>query len=68
MYRVHHGLAGGTDAPTVEAALAATRLMLSAGLTNVLITRKDTPVTGRNDYEDKRDGRDGSIILEVGIM
>ena len=68
MYRVHHGLAGGTDAPDVQSAVKAAELMLRAGLTNVLITRKETPVTGRNDYDDKRDGRVGSIILEVGIM
>lgn len=69
MFRVHHGLAGGTDAPDVAAALAAAEMMLRAGLTNVLITRANAEVTGHTDYTDQReDGRVGTNVLEVAIM
>jgi hypothetical protein len=69
MFTVHHGLADSWNVPDMQAALNLTALLLGQGKHNVLITRAETVVTGRTDYDDKReDGRIGTNVLEVGIM
>lgn len=67
MFKVHHGLQDMTNAPTIEDALAAAKMMLSAGLTNVLITRADVEVTGEVDCNEWHDGRIGTLVLNIPI-
>ena len=67
MFKVYHGEANSWNAQDIPAALKVLEMALKLGYTNLLIVRESAEVSVGTDYSDNRDGRLGTIKMEIPI-